>query len=146
MLGGKVFGNGSIAGVYTSATAPHLAAFILPFNSSILCSSRPSRLLFANLLDSTPSWTLDYGRTKCSAIRWWCQVVLRRALLRAHPRRDLDHLGGGRSVAAHAGVGLAGQHHWQSSVVRDPVHSQDIVVVSMVCTIFIRLQRVSLNT
>ena len=51
---------------------------------------------------------------------------MRRALLRAHRRLDWDHLGSGRSVAAHVGIGLAGQHHRHSGVVRfEPGHRQD---------------------
>jgi len=57
------------------------------------------------------------------------RVLGRRALFRAHRRRVGDRLSGRRSVAAHVGIGLAGQHHRHSSVVQDRSgHRQDIVL------------------
>ncbi len=57
------------------------------------------------------------------------KVPARRALLRAHRRLSLDRLNGHRSVAAHVGIELAGQHHRHSSVVLTIVgHMQDIVL------------------
>lgn len=48
----------------------------------------------------------------------WTGKLVRRALVRAHRRLFLDRLSGRRSVEAHVGVGVAGQHHRHSSEVR----------------------------
>ena len=58
-----------------------------------------------------------------------CEVLMRRAVFRAHRRRVGDRLSGRRSVAAHVGMGLAGHRHRHSSVVQDRSgHRQDSVL------------------